>query len=152
MSDFSVRGSQEMATVARRLKEAGRTDLRKELLAGIREAGKTVIPDIKRAAASTLPRSGGLAAQVASQAYSVRTSLALSGAKVSIVGRGMKGLRDIDAGRVRHPVFGDRSTWVQQSVTPGFVSQTVASKASAVRDEVEGAMDKVAREITGGLG
>lgn len=151
MSDFEVRGSKDMATVARRLKEAGRTDLRKELLAGVRAAGSKAIPDIRNAARANLPRGGGLADLVASQPYSVRTSLALSGAKVSIVGRGMKELRDIDQGRLRHPVYGDRSNWSAQRVTPGFVSVTMAAQAGAIRDEVEGAMDKVAREITSGL-
>lgn len=152
MSDFEVRGSQEMATVARRLKEAGRTDLRKELLAGVRTAASKAIPDIRTTARATLPRGGGLAELVASQPYSVRTSPAVSGAKVSIIVRGgMKEIQDIDQGRLLHPVYGDRSNWVEQSVTPGFVSATMAAQAGATRDEVEGAMDKVAHEITSGL-
>lgn len=151
MSDFEIRGTHDLATMARRLKAAGRGDLRKELLAGIRESGKKAVPDIRRVAADTLPKRGGLADKVASQPYSVRTSLALSGAKVSIVGRGMKELSDIDEGRLRHPVFGDRSRWSQQSVTPGFFSQTIARRAPAIRDDIEKSMGHIAAEITGGF-
>lgn len=148
---FSVRGSDELTTLARRLKDAGSGDLRKELLAGIREAGKKVIPEIREAAQDTLPRSGGLAERVASQAYATRTSLALSGAKVSIVGRGMKELGDIDRGRLRHPVYGNRDTWSQQAVKPGFFSVTIAKRAPLIRKDIENALDDIAHKLTRGL-
>lgn len=148
---FRVRGSDELAQLARRLKDAGDGDLRKELLSSIREAGKKTIPDIRDAAQNTLPKSGGLADRVASQGYAVRTSLALSGAKVSIVGRGMKELGDIDRGRLRHPVYGNRSTWSQQSVTPGFFSRTLEKQATSIRKDIEKALDDIGRRLTRGL-
>lgn len=149
MSDFEIRGSAELTALARRLKDAGNGDLRKQLLAAIRAAGKKAIPEIRKAAQETLPKGGGLAARVASQPYAVRTSLALSGAKVSVVGRGMKELSDINAGKLRHPVYGDTSTWVQQSVTPGFFSKTMTNRGPAIQGEIEKALGDIARKITG---
>lgn len=148
MSDFSVRGSHDLAVLARRLKDAGRGDLRKELLKGIRTAAKEAIPDIRQSAYRTLPRRGGLAQRVGSQPYTTRTSLALSGAKVTIVGRGMQELADIDAGRLRHPVFGNRSTWAGQSVTPKFFSGAVERRAPDIRKQIESSINDIAKQVT----
>jgi hypothetical protein len=148
VSDFEVRGSHDLAVLAKRLKDAGRGDLRKELLKGIRTAAKEAIPDIRQSAYRTLPRRGGLAQAVGGQAYTTRTSLALSGAKVRIVGQGMKELTDIDEGRLRHPVFGDRSTWRGQAVTPGFFSGAVARRAPDIRKQIEAAVNDIAKQVT----
>jgi hypothetical protein len=106
---------------------------------------KPGIPAIRESAASTLPKRGGLADRVASQPFSVRTSLAAG--KVSVVGKGMKELKDIDAGRVRHPVYGDRSRWAQQAVTPGFFTKPLERRAPSIRAGVLRAVSDVARKI-----
>jgi hypothetical protein len=122
MGDFEVRGSRELHVLAQRLAEAGRGDLRKELLREIRGSAKKAIPAI-RLSASRLRPPRRACRTCRQQAYVVQTRLAGSSASVRLVGKGMKELRDIDAGRLRHPVFGDRERWVAQSVTPGFFSR-----------------------------
>jgi hypothetical protein len=144
MGDFEVRGSRDLHVLAQRLAEAGRGDLRKELLREIRGSAKKAIPAI-RLSASRLPRRGGLAERVSQQAYVAQTRLAGSSASVRLVGKGMKELRDIDAGRLRHPVFGDRERWVAQSVTPGFFSQAVGASRASIRRDIEKAMGDTAR-------
>lgn len=151
MADFELRGANELHVLAERLHEAGRGDLRKELLRGIRGSAKKAIPDIRQSAYRTLPRRGGLAERVGQQAYGVQTRLAGSSASVRLAGKGMKELRDIDAGRLRHPVFGDRKTWSQQSVTPGFFSNAVARRAPSIRKDIEKAMGNIANRVTGGF-
>lgn len=138
-------GANELAKVGKALKAAGDGDLRKELLAGIRGEVKKMIPDVQASARSSLPKSGGLADRVASQKWAARSSLA-SG-KVSLVGSGMKALRDIDAGRLRHPVFGNRSTWVQQRVAPGFFTKPLEDNLPAVRTEIEKVMRGIAARV-----
>jgi hypothetical protein len=145
MADFEVRGSADLKRVAREIKAAGDGRLRREMLRGIRDAVKPGIPAIRESAASTLPKRGGLADRVASQPFSVRTSLAAG--KVSVVGKGMKELKDIDAGRVRHPVYGDRSRWAQQAVTPGFFTKPLERRAPSIRAGVLRAVSDVARKI-----
>lgn len=151
MADFELRGANQLHVLAERLREAGRGDLRKELLRGIRGSAKKAIPDIRQSAYRTLPRRGGLAERVGQQGYGVQTRLAGSSASVRLAGKGMKELRDIDAGRLRHPVFGDRKTWSQQSVTPGFFSNAVARRAPSIRKDIEKAMGNIANRVTGGF-
>lgn len=151
MGDFEVRGSHQLHVLAQRLAEAGRGDLRKELLREIRGSARKAIPDVRQAAFRTLPRRGGLAERVGKQAYAVQTRLAGSSASIRIAGKGMKELRDIDAGRLRHPVFGDRGRWKAQSVTPGFFSKTIERRAPSIRKDVEKAMGDIARKVTGGF-
>lgn len=145
MSDFEVRGSADLQRVARHLREAGDGKLRRKTLADIRTAAKPGIPAVRASAAATLPKRGGLAARVAEQPYGVRTSLAAG--KVSIVGKGMKELTDLDEGRVRHPIFGDRSTWVAQSVTPGFFTKPLERLAPGIRLAVLKAIADIGRGL-----
>lgn len=143
---FDITGSKDLAQAARALKDAGDGELRKELMRRVRDAAKAAVPDIREAARSKLPKSGGLADRVASQAYAVRASYAASGATVRVTGSGMKGLRAIDAGQVRHPVFG-RDDWVSQQVEPGFFSETLDGHAPKVRQEIENAVDDIRHRI-----
>lgn len=146
MPDFEVRGSADLARLGRGLKDAGQGGLRKELQKRIRGAVKPAIPDVRQSAYRTLPKRGGLAERVGKQAYGIRTLLGGAGASVRLAGRGMKELRDIDRGRLRHPVWGNRDVWVGQQVTPGFFSNAVERRAPGIRKEIEQAMTDVARK------
>jgi hypothetical protein len=148
-ANFEIRGSRQLKALGLRLKDASVDGkLRRDMLAGIRAAASEAIPDVRESARSTLPRRGGLAERVAEQPYVVRTSLVgKSGGRVSIQGKGMKELRDIDAGRVRHPVYGNRGVWVQQKVTPGFFSTPIKKKAPKVRARISFVMAETARRI-----
>lgn len=140
-----VSGANQLAELGKRFKEAGNGDLRKELLAGIRTSVKKMIPAVQQGARDHLPRSGGLADKLASQKFAARTSLA-SG-KVSLTGSGMKSMSDIDAGKVRHPVFGDRNVWKQQAVTPGFFSHPIEIRLPQLRAEVDQVMSETAKKL-----
>lgn len=151
MADFEVRGSHDLAVLAQRLKAAGNGELRRQLLRSIRGSARKAIPDIRQSALETLPKRGGLAARIADQAYGVQTRLGGSSASVRLAGKGMKELRDIDAGRLRHPVYGDRGRWVTQSVTPGFFSNPIERRAPRIRRDIQNAMGDIARKVTGGF-
>jgi hypothetical protein len=149
--DFKVEGTKQLTTLARRLKEAGDGQLRRELLAGIRKSGRKILPDIPQSAYRTLPRRGGLADRVARQKFALRTSLSGSSASVRIGATGMKELRDINRGRLRHPLFGNRDHWYQQQIEPGFFDEPIERRAPDVRREIQQVMNDVARKITKGL-
>lgn len=55
---ISTKGAEEFRALAKRLREAGRKDLRKELRTKINEAGRPVLDEV-RAAVRALPVSGG---------------------------------------------------------------------------------------------
>lgn len=140
-----VDGAEQLRLLGTRFKAAGNGDLKKELLAGIRVAVKKMIPAVQQGAHDRLPHSGGLADRVAGQKFAARTSLA-SG-KVSLTGSGMKSLTDIDKGRLRHPVFGDRDVWKQQSVTPGFFSGPIESHLPTVHAEIDDVLSSLAKKL-----
>lgn len=150
-ADIRITGSSQLSTLGLRLKEAGAGKVRRELLAAIRAGAQPALPDIRSSARANLPRAGGLGEQVADQPFSVRTSLAASGGRVSIRGTGMKELRDINAGRVRHPVWGNRDVWKQQEVPEGFFSEPIEKKAPSIREQIAIAMTNIARQIGRGL-
>lgn len=145
-ADFEIRGSADLQRVARELKEIGDGQLRRDLLRRIRDAAKPGIEDVRQSAREKLPSSGGLAERVASQTYAIRTSTAGQGGKVSLTGKGMKGLSSIDSGQVRHPVYGS-DTWVTQAVTPGFFSEPLLRRAPVIRDGIEAVIKDIDHQI-----
>ncbi len=142
----------ELELLGRRLKSADK-QLRKDLLREIRAEGKPTVDDIKGEARSTLPSSGGLASLVARQSYGVRTRMSGKGAGIRIqgTGRSVRGLRSLDAGTVRHPVYGNRGVWVSQSVAPGFFTRPIEADLPRFRKAVTDAMEKTANDILRGI-
>jgi hypothetical protein len=162
VAEFEIRSSQSLAALGRRLAVAGDGRLRRQLLTPIRTSVQEAIPAVRESARTTLPRRGGLADEVAGVAYGVRLSLAASGGRVSFVGRGMKEIRDIDGGNLRHPTFArftsggavgrGKGEWHAQKVTPGFASKPLTKQVPKIRFKIELAMQRTAEEITRGGG
>lgn len=148
MLDVQIQGADELESLAKRLKAAGDGDLRKELLAAIRKATHRLPADVRASAMRQLPRSGGLAARVAGGRLTTRTRLTGSSAGVKFESSGIYNLRNINSGKIRHPVFGRPDSWVAQKVDAGWFSEPVDEAAPEVRDEIQRAMRDVADKIT----
>lgn len=145
--------ARDLELLGRRLKTADKT-LRRDMLREIRAAGKPAVDDIKRSARESLPASGGLADLVARQSYGVRTRLSgkSAGVRIQGTGRTVRGLRSIDAGTVRHPVFGNKdAAWVSQPVRPGFFTKPIEENLPRFRKSVIEALEKTAAEIVRGV-
>jgi len=86
---------------------------------------------------------------------SVRTSGRQAGVTLRVDGRkmppGMGGVPGMYEGRRpwRHPVFGQRRTWVRQDSRPTF-DRIVAARAPAVGRRVQGLADELARDVVKG--
>lgn len=143
--DFRITGAEDLEKLARRLKDAGNTELRKELLRGIREAGKDTIPKVRDAARAKLPRRGGFAESVARAPIGVRTRASGKSAGVRIA-RG-KGGGNLKAGRLRHPVYGQRKVWREQKVDGDWFDDAIVGDAPQIRRKVLDVMDDIARKI-----
>lgn len=64
MADFQVRGGDQLASLAKSLRQLDSSgEIKKQLARELREAGKPIAPDVK-ANLARLPRRGGLAADV----------------------------------------------------------------------------------------
>lgn len=147
--EVTVRGGDEIAHVARLLRSIDDKELRKDFHAALNRATKPLKAAAQNNAAATLPSRGGLAALVASGSW--RTS-AKTGrdAGVRIAVKGKADLDALDRGTLRHPVFGNRGTWVTQQVTPGWFSKPMEAGAPEVRKELLAAIDEIVRRLVHG--
>lgn len=147
MIDVRVTGADNLAVLAKRLKEIGDNDLRKEMLAGIRRAAKPMTQAAKERAESDLPKAGGLNEVVAKSKFSTRTRTAGRTPGVRVVASNPHDVQSIDRGRLRHPVFGNREVWVTQKITPGWFTDAMNSHADEVRREMLRVLNTVARKL-----
>lgn len=146
--DLEVRGAEQFIALSKALKHAGKGQLRKDLNSGIRVAVKPLVAKTRSAAKDQLPSSGGLAQQVAKepQRVQVRTGAKTAGVRLGVQ-RKRGAARSTNRGRLRHPVFGNRDVWVTQSVPPGWFDDTIKRDVRRIRQEVEGVLDTIAKQI-----
>lgn len=145
---IEVRGAEGFLKLSRSLKLAGELDLRRELNKALRRAAKPLIVDTRAAARSRLPKRGGLAEVVARAPQRVQIRTGATTAGVRIVASGP--VKGADSGRVRHPVFGHRDRFVEQSVPGGWFHETLTDNAPTIRAELEIAMETIAQTVVRG--
>lgn len=149
-ADITFTGADRLESVARDLKQAGATQIRKDLLKGIQRATKPMQRAAKEAARQKLPQRGGLNVFVASSKFSTSTRTAGKNPGVAIkVKKSGHDIRAIDRGRLRHPVFGNKNVWVDQQITPGVFTETFEDGAPSVRKELLDVLEDVAKKIAG---
>ena len=133
-------------------------DGRRAVVNSIRRELREPLPELRskfRAnATGTLPASGGLGAWVARARITVqfRDAGRSAGVRVKVsrkAGDGDKAdLKALDdSGRIRHPLYGNRSKWYGQSVTPGVFSDVWDGTGWLAR--VDAAFDRALAEIRG---
>jgi hypothetical protein len=146
-------GGEKLAALDRALKKASERDLAKQLDKGVRRPLQELIPKLPASALATLPKRGGLAAQIAASKIGVRRYNAGRYPGVRLVARNAYGLARKDRGKLRHPVFADQSqtrdewTWVDQDIRPGWFSNVTEPERPRLARELEAAIDAVARQI-----
>lgn len=127
----------------------GRREVVKAIRKTIREPVPMIRKDIKARALATMPRSGGLAAWVATSKVSAsikvqsrRVGLLLKGGRNSAGGR--SDIRAIDRGRVRAPSWGRTGPgdWHNQTVTDGFFTLPAAYRGPEVERVTTIAVDR----------
>lgn len=149
MSEFDVRGADQFLRLSKALKHAGRTELRKELNKGLRNAAKPLLPKAKAAARANLPRQGGLATQVAGESFRVQVRTGKDPGVRVVVGKRRGGAGSTNRGVIRHPVFGRPGSFVEQQVPAArdWFDDTLRRSAPSVRPHLEQALEDVARRV-----
>lgn len=94
----------QIARVQRELRQFGSRETRRKYYAGLNRATKPMRAKARSEANRILPKRGGLNQRVARARLTTRSNK--SGVYITSVTRGQ--MRNIDQGRVRHPVFGNR--------------------------------------------
>lgn len=136
----------ELPLLAARLKMAGLTVIRSEMVAALKAAAKPLIPDMRDSARAKLPRAGGLNEIVANQPIttSVRTSADQAGVSIRAQFSGT------DRGHWRHPVFGN-DVWVTQSnpTARNWYEKGAEKGTPEARREMEALLATVAAQVNG---
>lgn len=129
---------------AKRLKQADRAvanSLRKRL----REAGRPLVDGMLRDGPNGLPTRGGLADWL----RQAKGTLSVTQTRLQVrLSRGGKhDLAAINAGRLRHPVHGNRKAWALQEVAAGTYDAAIDVHAEAGMDQLGQVLDDVMEEI-----
>lgn len=151
MADVSVTGANQLADITKRLKAAGQTQVKKDLLRGLRTAAKPLLKVAKESAVENLPRRGGLDQVVAASRFAVRTRTSGRNPGVRVVAVSPHDLAAMDKGVLRHPVFGHwRSGVPPQKIRPGWWSDALNAQAPMIRQQLLAVLAETARRIEHG--
>lgn len=144
--EISSSGTEKLVRLAAAIKASGDKNLQRELLKALRRASKPMRDAARHGALQILPHRGGLDELIAGKSKistSIRTTG--SGAGLRITGNAKR----LDDGFVRHPTFGHRGKgdWKDEKITPGWFTKPLILEAPRVRDELNTAMDDLARQL-----
>lgn len=153
--EIRVTGAEQLRKLGADLKVAGSAagGLRRDLLAAMRALEKPLVEKARQSARDSLPRRGGLNEWVGVADIKFRNSLtgARVGARVVAV-KGKHDLSDLDGtGTIRHPVFGHRGTWVNQTVATGWFSKPMEAAAPEVQAALVAAIAATTTRLEKGI-
>ncbi len=110
----------------------------------LRQSVEPMAKEAMEAGSDEMPAAGGLAAKL--RASKPAVSLGASSATVRLKVKGID-LAGMNAGKLRHPVFGNTKKWVAQDVPAEAFSRALEEKADQVREAFADAMRDVAKEL-----
>lgn len=125
--------------------------IRRDLYRGLNSVSKPVRESMVDAIADALPRRGGLAEQMQAKVRS-RTSAKggkYAGVSIRFASQGYD-IRTLTGARLKHPVFGNRGVWVEQSEglhPEEFLGEFARQQPDMLR-AVTRVLDEIARKVT----
>ena len=151
MPSVQVRGAEKLTRLADVLASHGEgKSIRRRLSKTIRDESDHITKEQRTNLAARLPHRGGLAAEASTAGrFTIRTTLAGKSAGVTITDS-WKGhdMRAIDAGLIRHPVFG---RWLRgqrpQRVPADLLTRPVIRNQLRLRFAIVRSLDALAAEI-----
>lgn len=152
-ADFEYTGTEQFVQLAKKLNAQGKDGrgLWRELNSAMKRSAEPMIDEVVRHLDDYLP-SGY--AQVLRPGLTVRVSRSTkgTGAGLKLVGtaKGVKKKRHlnvINAGVLRHPVYGNPDTWVDQAVKPGFWSNPLDAARKIPATEIRRAVQDTIRKL-----
>jgi hypothetical protein len=118
--------------------------VRKEMNATIRAAAVPVTAALRDAARDSLPHTGGYGERVSDNP--VKVSIGQRGVVVKFFGMDAK---SAERGRLRHPVFGNRQVWVNQSIKPGWFTAGMHRQIPTFRLAIMAAVERGLQQAEG---
>jgi len=154
MGDFQIRGQDDIAKLVKDIRaHADAKALRKGLYSGLNRVSKDIRGEMKEAIPAALPQRGGLAAKVAATTSFSTSAKGGASAGVTIWARNKAhDIRVLTGRRLRHPVYGNRSTWVNQTkgVEPAVFLGKFEEQVPSVRKELLKVLQRVADKLAKG--
>lgn len=150
-------GQDDLRRVARQLRAHGDAKvIRREMTKALREGTKPAVVNVKAASLALPAKSGkstGLRRRMAAATSAqVRTAGRNPGVKVRVRRARMGDQASLpkvtNEGVWRHPVFGDRETWVTQTSRRGWFDTANRRSAPGVRREIKKILDDTERKLT----
>jgi hypothetical protein len=144
---LSVTGAEDLGVLAKRLKEVGDKELKKELLRGIRAGTKGTHAKIRASARMNLPKRGGLAEIIAKSKISTKTRMSGRWTGINIKATSKHDVASMNRGSLRHPIFGRSGKWDEQPVPVGWFTHPIEADADTIRAEIQKVMADVAAKL-----
>lgn len=152
MVDVEIRGADDIDKLVRAIREhADAKALRKELFGGLNRITKQVRGELVEVIPAALPKRGGLA-EIMQATTTSRTSAKsgkYAGVSMRFSARGHD-IRTLTGKRLRHPVFGHRGTWVDQTagVDPSIFMAKFEEQKPEIQAAILAVLNDVARKVT----
>lgn len=146
--DVTIKSQDVDKLVASIQRTASASALDREFSSALGRTAKPIREAMKAQVPSALPRRGGLAAQM--QARLSMTTARRSGGLSLRFGSSGYSIRTLTGGHIRHPVWGNRAAWVDQTAganPEAFAGAFEKQRPVALR-EVSRAMAEIARKVT----
>ena len=151
MVDVEVHGADDLDALVKKIRtHADAKALRKELYSGLNRVTKDMRGELVEVIPAALPNRGGLANLIKSKTTSRTTAKGGNwpGVSMRFQSKGHD-IRLLTGQRLRHPVFGNRNTWVTQlkGVDPAVVTAKFEEQTPAARDAVLRVLNEIARKV-----
>jgi hypothetical protein len=150
-------GSEQLRALAIRLKDAGDEGkgLRRELMKQLDDAAKPLVREIADLAHLKPYMPARYAGVLAGDLAVGSQRIFASNPRVSIRAKARahrRKVRQVDAGILQHPLFGDRERWFRQTdgMRPGFFTDPCERATPQIREHVLAALTETEKKITSG--
>jgi hypothetical protein len=125
--------------------------IRRDLYRGLNSASRGVRSQMVDAIPNALPRRGGLAEQMKANVSSRATSKSgkYAGVSIRFASKGYN-IRTLTGARLRHPVFGNRGVWVEQSegLNPEAFTGEFEQQKPDMQRAISRVLEDIARKVT----
>lgn len=145
----AVMGADTMAALARDLRRVGDKGLRTEFYRGLNRVTKPVVPAVRASFTATLPKRGGLGKTINRTTKVKRKVLTGRNPGIKVFADGKHDIVNLNKGRLRHPLFGNRRHWFDQSITPGMFDRPLEAMTPVVQSEAIAVMGRIQRDLAG---
>lgn len=151
MADIEVRGAEDIDELVKKIRtHADAKAIRKELFSGLNRATKDIRGEMIEVIPAALPNRGGLADLIKSKTTSRVSAKGGKWAGVSMRFQS-KGydIRTLTGKKLRHPVWGNRSVWVDQTagVDPAVFTAKFEEQTPVLQDAVLRVMNDIAKKV-----